>query len=117
MLRILLALPLLLIIVLFALSNVQPVRLGFWPTDYTIQVPVALAVLGAMGVAFLIGAIVLWISVVGARFRARRAEHAARLLEAQITELKAELAPLRARVAAMPAAEHGGALTVSSWRG
>ena len=117
MLKILLALPLLLILVLFALSNTQPVRLGFWPTDITVQVPLAVAVLVAMGAAFLIGAIVLWISVLGARIRARRAEHAAGLLEAQIAELKAELSSLRARADAQAPVEHGGALTVSSWQG
>ncbi len=121
MLRIVLALPLLLLLVLFALSNTQPVRLGLWPTDLSLELPLAVAILAAMAVAFLIGAIVLWISVLGARLRARRAEHAARLLEAQIAELKAELAPLRARARVVPPGqrdgERGGALTVSSWQG
>lgn len=115
MLRILIALPLLLLLVLFALSNTQSVRMGLWPTDLSLDIPLAIAVLAAMGAAFLIGAFVLWVSVVGARLRARRAEHAARLLEAQVAELKAELAALRARTAI--AAEPGRAVALSSWQG
>ena len=57
------------------------------------SLPLSLAVLGAMAVAFLAGALVLWLSVLAARRRARRAEHMARLLEAQVAELKARLVP------------------------
>jgi uncharacterized integral membrane protein len=92
MLRILIAAPFLFIMVLFALSNPQPTRFGLWPTDYTVQLPLSLAVLGAMGVAFLLGALLLWMSVLAARGRARRAERNVRLLEAQVAELKAKLA-------------------------
>ena len=51
--RLLIALPLLLILVLFALSNTAPVRLRLWPTDYALELPLSLAVLGAMAIAFL----------------------------------------------------------------
>ena len=37
--RLLIGLPLLLLLVLFALSNTVPVRLGLWPSDYTLQLP------------------------------------------------------------------------------
>ncbi len=117
MLRILIALPLLLLLVLFALSNTQTVRMGLWPTDLSLDIPLAIAVLAAMGAAFLIGALLLWVSVLGARLRARRAEHAARLLEAQVAELKAELAALRAKTASVAAAEPGRAVALSSWQG
>lgn len=93
MLRILLAAPFLLILVLFALSNPAPTAFRLWPTDFAVELPLSLAVLGAMAVAFIAGALLLWFSAAAARRRARRAEHAARLLEAQIAELKARLAP------------------------
>ena len=93
MLRIIIAAPLLLILVLFALSNPAPVAFRLWPTDLSVELPLSLAVLGAMAVAFIAGALVLWFSAMAARRRARRAEHAARLLEAQVAELKARLAP------------------------
>lgn len=93
MLRIIVAAPLLLILVLFALSNPAPVALRLWPTDVSVELPLSLAVLGAMAVAFVAGALVVWFSALAARRRARRAEQVARLLEAQVAELKARLAP------------------------
>jgi uncharacterized integral membrane protein len=108
MIRILIAAPFLFLLVLFALSNPQPTEFKLWPTDYAVVLPLSLAVLGAMGVAFILGALALWMSVLGARRRARRAEHRAKLLEAQVAELKAKLArppaaaPIEAR-ALLPA--------------
>jgi uncharacterized integral membrane protein len=91
LLHILITVPLLLLLVLFALSNSQPVRLGLWPTDLALESPLSLAVLAAMAAAFLLGALMLWSEVLGARRRARRAEYAQRLLEAQVQELRARL--------------------------
>jgi uncharacterized integral membrane protein len=75
-------------LVLFALSNMEVVRLGLWPTDYGIDVPLSLAILIAMAIAFLLGALVVWMSELSQRRRARHAERTVRLLEAQIEELK-----------------------------
>ena len=91
LIRALIAAPLLLLLVLFALSNSQPVRLGLWPTDLSLEPPLSIAVLVAMGAAFLLGALMLWVDALAARRRARRAEYAQRLLEAQVQELKARL--------------------------
>ena len=88
MIRILIAAPFLALMVLFALSNPQPVKLGVWPTDYSIEVPLSLAVLAAMGMAFFLGALVIWVSAVAAAARARRAERQVRQLEAQLQEMK-----------------------------
>jgi putative membrane protein len=90
--RLLIALPLLLLLVLFALSNRQPVSLHVWPTDYAATLPLSLAVLASMAIAFLAGGLLVWVSELVQRRRARRAEHAVRLLEAQVQELKARLA-------------------------
>jgi len=89
MLRIIIAAPFLFLLVLFALSNPQATEFKLWPTDYSVVLPLSLAVLGAMGVAFFLGALLLWMSALAARARARRAEHKVRLLEAQVAELKA----------------------------
>jgi uncharacterized integral membrane protein len=91
LIRVLIAAPLLLLLVLFALSNSEPVRLGLWPTDLSLEPPLSIAVLVAMGGAFLLGALMLWVEALAARRRARRAEYAQRLLEAQVQELKARL--------------------------
>ena len=74
---------------LFALSNMELVRLALWPLDYTIDIPLSLAILGGMGTAFLLGALVVWVAELGQRRRARQAERTVRLLEAKIEELKA----------------------------
>ncbi|HXA22968.1 MAG TPA: LapA family protein [Acetobacteraceae bacterium] len=90
--RLLIALPLLLLMVLFALSNRQPVSLTIWPaTDYKLDLPLSLAVLCGMAVAFLAGGLLVWVSALTQRRRAWRAEQTVRLLEAQVQELKARL--------------------------
>jgi len=83
----------LLLLVVFTLSNRQPVSIGLWPTDIRWDVPLSLAVLVAAAVALVLGAAMVWISELGQRRRARRAEAAVRLLEEQVQELKARLRP------------------------
>ena len=89
--RLLIAVPLLLFLVLFALSNTAPVRLALWPTDFALELPLSLAMIGATGLALLIGGVLVWLNELSQRHRARRAEQAVRLLEAQVRELKARL--------------------------
>jgi uncharacterized integral membrane protein len=92
MLRAVIFAPLLFLLVLFALSNPQAVHLGLWPTDVVVDLPLSIAILLSMAVAFVVGALLLWLSAVGARLRARRAESAVKMLEAQVAELKKRLA-------------------------
>ena len=80
-------------LVLFLLSNTEVVRLGVWPTDYELQVHLSIAILVAMAVAFLLGALVVWVSELSQRRRARRAEQKVRLLEARIEAMQASAAP------------------------
>ncbi len=80
-------------LVLFALSNTEIVSLGLWPTDYSVEVHLSVAVLVAMAIAFLLGALVVWFSELSQRRRARRAERTVRLLEAQIQALQARITP------------------------
>jgi len=91
--RLLIALPLLLLLVLFALSNREPVPLRFWPTDYSLVLPLSLAVVGGMAIAFLAGGSLVGLSALTQRRRARRAEQTVRLLEAQVQDLKARMPP------------------------
>ncbi|HTW26629.1 MAG TPA: lipopolysaccharide assembly protein LapA domain-containing protein [Acetobacteraceae bacterium] len=94
MIRLIIALPVLLILVLFALSNRGVVSVGFWPTDFTWQTPLSVAVLVGMAVAFLLGAVLAWIGTLAQARRARRAERQVRLLEAEVATLKARLPTL-----------------------
>jgi uncharacterized integral membrane protein len=93
MLFLIVAFVLCLPLVLFALSNPEIVRLGLWPMDYSVEVHLSLAILVAMAIAFLLGALVVWMSELSQRRRARRAERTVRLLEAQIEALQARTAP------------------------
>lgn len=93
MLFLIVAIVLCLPLVLFVLSNTETVKLGIWPTDYTIDAHLSIAILVAMAIAFLLGALVVWVSALSQRRRARRAERRVNLLEARIEELQAQMAP------------------------
>ena len=92
--RLIIASPFLLLLIVFALSNRAMVHLGLWPTDFGLELPLSLAILGAMAIAFFAGGGLVWFSALAQRRRARRAEQAARLLESQVQELKARLPSL-----------------------
>ena len=97
--RVLLTLPVLVLLVLFAVSNTGPVRLGIWPTDWSIELPVAVAVLGAAAVSFVIGGILVWLGELGRRRQLRRALQNVRRLESQLRERQPEsLALVRPRL-------------------
>ena len=88
MIRLLISIPVLIILIAFALSNQQPVRLGLWPTDIMVDVPLSVAVLIAAGIFFVVGAFVTWTGVVAARSRARQAERQVRDLRAQVDSMR-----------------------------
>ncbi|MGA9865826.1 MAG: lipopolysaccharide assembly protein LapA domain-containing protein [Acetobacteraceae bacterium] len=91
--RLLLATPFLIVLVLFALSNREPVVLKFWPTDLALEVPLAGAVLAVAAVAFLLGACIVWLSELRVRRRARRAEARAEVLQDELRALQAQRPP------------------------
>ena len=91
--RVLLAVPLIFLLILFALSNKQTVELGLWTTDIQVELPVSLAVLGIAGLFFLFGALVAWAGTLAERGRARRAEATVRQLEAQLAAARASSRP------------------------
>lgn len=89
--RLVISVLFLILIVLFVLSNRASVEIGLWPTDFIWQVPLSIAVLIGAAIAFLVGALLVWITELGQRRRARRAEAIVRLLEEQVKELQARL--------------------------
>ncbi|WP_240048275.1 lipopolysaccharide assembly protein LapA domain-containing protein [Crenalkalicoccus roseus] len=90
--RWLLLLPLLVVLILFGLSNRQEVALGLWPFDVAWVVPLSVAMLVFGALAFLFGALVAWLGALQYRRRARRLEEAARVLEAELADLRARTA-------------------------
>jgi len=89
-LRILLIAPALLVLVLFVVTNRAPVTLGLWPTDYTFSLPLSVLVLGAAGLAFLVGGLLVWFGTLRLRRELRRASDRIRGLEERVQALKAE---------------------------
>lgn len=89
--RLLLIAPLLLLAVVFALANAEPVRLDLWPTGMVFVAPLSLLMLGAMGLAFLLGALATWVAGIGARMRARRAERSLIALRAELDAAQSRL--------------------------
>ena len=92
MLRLILLLPLLVLLILFGLSNREEVLLRLWPLDLTWQVSLSAAVLLIAAAAFLFGAVIAWLSAIPYRRRARRLEATTRQLEAELAELRGTLA-------------------------
>ena len=77
--------------VIFATSNLDPVPLKFWPFPGEASVPLFLLAIVVFGVGFFSGAIIAWINGGKTRGRARRAERLAREEEREIAELKRKL--------------------------
>ena len=68
MLRTLIALPVLIVLVLFALSNPQPVTLALLADRLQASMtPLSVAILVGAAGAFLLGALFVWIPALGAR--------------------------------------------------
>ncbi len=89
MLRLLLIGPLLVLLILFAVSNMAPVGVMLWPLDVTWQAPLAVVVLLVAALAFLLGAGVAWAAGMPVRRRGRQAVRGSRQLEAEVSELRA----------------------------
>ncbi|NMJ41052.1 LapA family protein [Roseomonas sp. JC162] len=87
--RLLLFIPLAALVVLFALSNRQPVELRLWPFDVTWTAPVSLAVLLPAAVAFLMGALIVWLADLPARRRGWSAQRRATALQSEIDRIHA----------------------------
>ena len=85
--------PLLLLLLLFALSNRQMVQVALWPTDWSVDVMLSVVVLGAAAIAFLLGALTVWLTELARRGRLRRAEQKVALLEEQLRGLKSRNGP------------------------
>jgi hypothetical protein len=84
LLRLLVALPFLAVLVSFVLSNPETVTIRLWPTDLAQPMPLSIAILSAMAVAFLLGALLIWFNALAARYAASRATARVAALEAQV---------------------------------
>lgn len=87
--RLLLIAPVLVILVVFALVNTQPLRVVFWPSEAALEAPASLALLAALGVGMLLGALMIWLPSLSLRYRLGRAERARDILDGELRRLKA----------------------------
>ena len=92
-----LAAPLLLLFVLFAISNRQDVTLGLWPLPAAVTLPLYLLLLGLLFGALLLGLFLGWLGQHGAR--------------AENRHNRREIAKLRGMIASGPAATADPATT------
>lgn len=84
----LIAAPLIVIAVLFALSNRDFVDLQIWPLPFVLPAPVYLVALGGLAVGFFAGGFVAWFGAGRSRARARAAERAVRARDVELEELR-----------------------------
>jgi len=83
--------PVALIAIVFAVSNLDKVPVGLWPFSDVAVMPLYLVVLGALGLGFIAGEFVAWIN--GGRWRreARRRQRRIEALERELTATQAQL--------------------------
>jgi putative membrane protein len=86
--RWLIGIPLLVIMVLFALSNRDPVQLGLFPLGKIPGIPLSVVVLATLGIGYFLGGLRVRIAELRHRRAARRAQEAVRLLEAKHQEVR-----------------------------
>ncbi|MBC7906043.1 MAG: DUF1049 domain-containing protein [Rhodospirillaceae bacterium] len=98
----LLAFPLIVLAVVFAVANRHELRLELWPLPWVLDLPVYLAVLGALLLGMIVGAVVTWLSGHRARANARLQRRRAESLERQL-----EVARTAAEQAKLPVVIEG----------
>ena len=69
--RMLVTLPLLAIVVLFAVVNRKPVAVNFWPLPYAVEVPLSAVAFAAFFLGALSGGLAVWLGGVRKRRRER----------------------------------------------
>lgn len=112
MLYILIA-PLLVLLILFGLSNRQEVSMQLWPFDLAWVAPLSVAIMIAACLAFLFGASIVWLATMKYRRRIRLLEDAHRRLAAEAAELRGRLAREVGPQAVAPAGKAPGTSVVT----
>lgn len=98
----LLAFPLIVLAVVFAVANRHDLRLELWPLPWVLDLPVYLAVLGALVLGMIIGAVATWLSGHSARANARLHRRRAESLERQLDAARADAEQAKALAAPKP---------------
>jgi uncharacterized integral membrane protein len=84
-------LPLLFIAAFFAIANREAVTIDLWPVSGPVSVPLFVALVGALYLGFLFGALVTWWAGRATRAKARAEARRADRLQRDADELRARL--------------------------
>ncbi len=79
------------VLALFAVSNRLSVALGLWPLPFVIELPLYLAILGALLIGFNGGVVAAWIAGRRRRRENRRRGHRIAALERELAAREAQL--------------------------
>lgn len=99
----LIAIPLALLFVVFAISNRDVVTLALWPINHTLTLPVYLLGLGVLFVGFVAGGLVAWAAGGRQRRRARTLASKNDWLEWEVRDLKRRMQRAAERDRSQPA--------------
>jgi uncharacterized integral membrane protein len=83
-----LTLPLIVVVVIFAIANRESTTLDLWPFELSAQLPLFVILLACVVIGMVVGGVATWLSAAPVRRRARRARR-------QVAELERELGRLR----------------------
>jgi uncharacterized integral membrane protein len=84
--------PLAVIAISFAVSNLMPVQLSLWPLPFFIEAPAFALVLVTLVVGFLLGGFTVWVGQHGHRKAERKHQSRADKLQKELDLLRAEKA-------------------------
>ena len=91
------AAPIVILVLWFAVSNLGPITLRLWPFPFDLTIPIAVLTLIQLFIGFLLGAIVTWIGDRHRRRETRRLIRRTAELEQSLAETERKLATTRAQ--------------------
>jgi uncharacterized integral membrane protein len=97
-----LTLPLIVVAVVFAIANREPITLDLWPLEASPRLPLFVILLACVAFGLAVGGLATWLSAAPTRRRARQARRRVAELEREAAHLKQER-DLAARAVAAPA--------------
>jgi uncharacterized integral membrane protein len=101
-----LTLPLIVVAVIFAIANREPIDLDLWPFEVSPQIPLFVILLAFLAVGLVVGGLATWLSAAPARRRAGQARRRVAELEREAARLRQERDSAAVR-AGVPPAESG----------
>ncbi len=100
-----LTLPLIVVAVIFAIANREPITLDLWPLEASPRLPLFVILLACVAFGLTVGGLATWLSAAPTRRRARQARRRVAELEREAARLRQEHD--RAAGAVVPPADNG----------